>query len=153
MIASFSRRTVLTLSVIVTVLAMATLSATAQAADTAQALFINLTSDDTNRAAMAINFATLVRQKKNIPVTVFLNVDGVRLADRTIPQTKNPAGKTAAEMLSAFMAAGGEVIICPMCMKNVGGLAKSDLLDGVKMGGPDVTWPALFADGTTVLSY
>jgi len=116
-------------------------------------LFINLTSDETNRVAMAIGFGHKILTKKKIPVTIFLNVAGVRLADKNIPQHSHVSGKTPQQMLSAFMKDGGTVIVCPMCLKNVGGMTSNDLIDGVKVGGPDVTWPALFADDTTVLSY
>lgn len=51
------------------------------------------------------------------------------------------------------MGAGGKVLACPMCMKNVGGMKKADLLEGVVVGGSTVTWPALFAENTTVLNY
>jgi len=118
-----------------------------------KSLFVNLTSDDTNRWGMAVGMATMVLEKQKIPVTVFLNVDAVRLADKSIPQNKYANGKTSTEMLDGFMQAGGKVIICPMCMKNVGGMEKSDLIPGVVMGGPDVTFPALMADDTTVISY
>jgi predicted peroxiredoxin len=116
-------------------------------------LFINLTSDEMNRAAMAIGFGHKILTKKKIPVTIFLNVEGVRLADRNIPQHTHVSGKTNQQMLSEFMKDGGTVIVCPMCLKNVGGMTSDDLIEGVKVGGPDVTWPALFADDTTVLSY
>jgi len=116
-------------------------------------LFINLTSDEMNRAAMAIGFGHKVLTKRKIPVTIFLNVAGVRLADKNIPQHSHVSGKTPQQMLSGFMKDGGTVIVCPMCMKNVGGMTSNDLIDGVKVGGPDVTWPVLFADDTTVLSY
>jgi predicted peroxiredoxin len=128
-------------------------SNTAYSADAGQKLFVNLSSDDINRAAMAIGFSTKVRQQKKIPVTIFLNVEGVRIADKNIPGHKHANGKSLKEMLGIFIKAGGQVVICPMCMKHVGGLKKEDLVDGVKIGGPDVTWPALFAEGTTVLSY
>lgn len=124
------------------------------AADTAdQKLFVNLSSDELNRAAMAIGFSTKVRQQKKVPVTIFLNVEGVRIADKNVPENKHASGKSLKEMLATFMEAGGRVIVCPMCMKNVGGLDKIDLIDGVEVGGPDVTWPVLFAEGTVVLSY
>ena len=116
-------------------------------------LFVNITSDDINKAAMAIGFSTKVRMEKKIPVTIFLNVEGVRIADKNIPAHKHSTGKSLKEMLADFMQAGGKVIVCPMCMKNVGGLSKDDLIDGVVVGGSDVTWPALFAENTTVLSY
>ena len=118
--------------------------------DADQKLFVNLTSDEMNRAAMAIGFSTKVVTEKKIPVTIFLNVDGVRIADKSIPEHKHANGKSLKEMLAGFMKAGGRVLVCPMCMKNVGGLSKDGLIDGVEVGG---TIPALFADGTTVLSY
>jgi predicted peroxiredoxin len=116
-------------------------------------LFVSLTSDEINRAAMAIMFSHKVLTERKIPVTIFLNVEGVRLADSSIPQAKHPSGKSPSEMLTGFMADGGTVLICPMCMKNVGGIAPEQLLEGVKVGKPDVTWPALFAEGTRILSY
>ena len=123
------------------------------AADSKDKLFVNLSSDELNRAAMAIGFSTNILTQKEIPVTIFLNVDSVRIVDRNFPEHKHANGKSLKEMLTAFMNAGGRVIVCPMCMKNVGGLSKGELIEGVEVGGPDVTWPALFAEGTTVLSY
>lgn len=128
-------------------------SANLSASEDGKKLFVNLSSDELNRAAMAIGFSTKVLTMKKIPVTIFLNVNAVRIADKNIPEHKHANGKSLKEMLSAFMKAGGQVIVCPMCMKNVGGLSKDDLIGGVVVGGPDVTWPALFADDTTVLSY
>ena len=116
-------------------------------------LFVNVTTDDTNTSAMAVGMATMILEKNKIPVTIFLNVDAVRLADKSIPQNKYANGKTVTEMLAGFMKAGGKVIVCPMCMKNVGGMDKNDLIPGVVMGGPTVTFPALLADDTTVISY
>jgi predicted peroxiredoxin len=118
-----------------------------------QKLLVNITSDDINKATMAIGFCTKVRMQKKIPVMIFLNVEGVRIADKNIPEHKHSTGKSFKEILAGFMQAGGKVIVCPMCMKNVGGLSKDDLIDGVVVGGSDVTWPALFAENTTVLSY
>lgn len=123
------------------------------ARDGGEKLFVNLTSDELNRASMAIGFSTKVMTEKKIPVTIFLNVEGARIADKNIPGNKHVSGKSLKEMLAAFMKSGGRVIICPSCMENVSGLSKEDLIEGVEVGGPDVTWPALFAEGTTVLSY
>lgn len=121
------------------------------AADSKNSLFINLSSDELNRAAMAVNLAYKVLKEKQIPVTIWLNVEGVRLADINIPQSTYVNGKTVREMLQAFMKEGGKVIICPMCMKNVGGLDPDmDLLEGVTTEG---ALTALFAENVTVLSY
>ncbi len=123
------------------------------ASDSDASLFVNLTSDDLDRAAMAINFSTRVRQQKNIPVTLFLNVEGVRIADKRLPQKIHPNGKSLKQMLSIFMESGGKVIVCPMCMKNVGGMTRENLVAGAVVGSADTTWPAMFAESVTVLSY
>ncbi len=107
-----------------------------------QKLFVNITSDDINKAAMAIGFSTKVRMEKKIPVTVFLNVEGARIADKNIPEHKHSTGKSLKELLKGFMQAGGKMIVCPMYMKNVGGFSKDDLTEGMVVGGSDVTWPA-----------
>ena len=135
------------------VVSIAVLAGNAFAGDSGKKLFVNLTSNEMNRAAMAISFSTRVLTQKQMPATIFLNVDGVRLVNKNIPGSRHVNGKTLQEMLTAFMANGGKVIACPMCMKNVGGMTKDDLIDGVVVGGSDVTWPALFADNTTVLNY
>lgn len=126
---------------------------TALSGETKKSLFVNLTSNEMDRAAMAITFSNRVLTQKHIPVSIFLNVDGVRLVNRNIPGSTHLSGKTLQQMLTEFMAAGGQVIACPMCMKNVGGMTKADLVDGVVVGSSDVTWPALFAENATVLNY
>lgn len=129
------------------------LAGVGMASESDQKLFINLSSDRMDRAAMAIGFATKARKQKQIPVTLFLNVDGVRLADKRLPEHRHANGSSLKHMLHGLVNAGGRVIICPVCMQNAGGMTKDDLIEGVEVGGPRVTWPALFAEGTTVLSY
>jgi predicted peroxiredoxin len=121
--------------------------------DDQPSLFVNLTSDEMNRAAMAISFSTRVRTEKQIPVTIFLNVEGARLADTGLPPHRHVSGQTLQEMLTDFMAAGGQVIVCPMCLKNVAGITAAAVLEGIAVGSSEVTWPPLFADDVTVLSY
>jgi len=48
---------------------------------------------------------------------------------------------------------GGQLIVRSECMKNIGDTSEAVLIPGVKLGGPDTTWKALFADDVTVLSY
>lgn len=113
-------------------------------------LFVNLISDDLDRAAMAVSISNKVLSTEKIKVTIFLSAQGVRWVDKTIPQNRYVNGKTIPEMLQGFMKSGGEVILCKMCMKNVGGINQDDVLEGVKFTG---TLSALFADNTTVLTY
>ena len=119
-------------------------------ADDDKKLFVNLNSDDLDRAAMAVSISNKVLSAEKIPVTIFLSAQGVRWADKTIPQNTYVNGKTIPEMLQGFMKAGGQVIICKMCMKNIGGIKEADVIDGVKFSG---ALDALFADDTTTLTY
>jgi len=119
-------------------------------ADDDKKLFVNLISDDLDRAAMAVSISNKVLSAEKIPVTIFLSAQGVRWADKTIPQNTYVNGKTIPEMLQGFMKAGGQVIICKMCMKNIGGIKEVDVIDGVKFSG---ALDALFADDTTTLTY
>jgi predicted peroxiredoxin len=116
-------------------------------------LFINLSTDDIDRAAMAVGFATKILNNTDKPVTIFMNVEGVRLVDTNIPQNVHKSGKTIGEMLQKFMDDGGVALVCPVCMVNVGGMVEDDIMDGVIIGTPEYTWSALFAENVTVLSY
>lgn len=119
-------------------------------ADDDKKLFVNLISDDLDRAAMAVGISSMVISTGKISVTIFLSAQGVRWVDKTIPQNTYVTGKTIPEMLQEFMKAGGQVIICKMCMKNIGGIKEADVIDGVKFSG---ILDTLFADNTTVLTY
>ena len=125
-------------------------SSTTFSAEIQKKFFVNLTTDDIDRAAMAVGIGSKVLSTKEIPVTIFLSAQGVRWADRNIPQNIHVSGKTIPDMLQAFMKSGGKVIICKMCMKNVGGLKESEVIEGLQFSG---ALDALFADNTTVLSY
>jgi len=118
-----------------------------------RSLFINLTSDEVNRARMAITLAHRVLMEKKIPVTIWLNVEGVRLLDSRLSPARYGDGKSTMGELEAFMRDGGTVMVCPMCMKNVGGLTPEDLPKGVILSEMEVFWQKAFADDVTVLSY
>ena len=116
-------------------------------------LFVNLSTDDMDTAAMAIGFATKVMANTGKPATIFLNVYGARLADINIPQNVHVSGSTLQEMLGMFMDAGGTVLLCPVCMKNVAGLSEDEMLPGLIIGKPEYVYAAMFAEDVTVLSY
>jgi predicted peroxiredoxin len=118
-----------------------------------QSLFINLTSDDIDRASMAINLAHRVLKEKKIPVTIWLNVDAVRLVNKQVRQNMYTDARTPLEKLQAFMREGGKVMICPMCMRNLGGMEVKDLPEGVIVSEMEMWWEALYAEGARVLSY
>jgi len=115
-------------------------------------VFTNVTTADVNKAAMAINFTHNIMKKKGVEATLFFNVYGVALIDKTKPSPIYPTGQSIAEMLQAFMDDGGVVIGCPMCMKNVGGMSNGDLLAGVSAA-PGMGLEAATTADTLVLSY
>lgn len=115
----------------------------AQAEDGKTGLFVNLTTDDTWAAAKAISFAHQKALKGgHEPVAIWLNVRGVYLADKKrashVHGLMAESGASIQDMLTAFMADGGQVIMCGVCSK-AAGLTKEDYIDGVVMG----KWPLI----------
>lgn len=119
------------------------LSGAALAADP---LFVNLTSDDGHRAHMAIAFSQATLEAGH-PVTLFLNVDAVKIA-----ATKARKQQHNRDMLAKFMKSGGKVLACPHCVEHAK-LKAADLIEGVQIGTPEMTQEALFAPGARTLSW
>lgn len=118
----------------------------AHAGDT-DPLFANVTTDDAHRANMALTFSKAQFERKH-PLTIFLNDRGVFLASRG----HSEKFKQHQDVLQALAKNGATVIVCPMCMKHYG-VKQEDLIDGAKVGNPDLTGPALFKDGTKTLTW
>jgi sulfur relay (sulfurtransferase) complex TusBCD TusD component (DsrE family) len=129
---------------IVTIFALFAPMAHAQDADIkTRGLFVNLTTDDTWSAAKAINFAhEKVLKNGHTPVAIWLNVRAVYLADKKrashVHGLMRADNQSIQDMLTAFMADGGQVIMCSACSA-AAGLTKDDYIDGVTMG----TWPVV----------
>jgi hypothetical protein len=73
------------------------ISSTGFADEDNKKLFVNLISDDLDRAAMAVGISNKVLNTKNIPVTIFISAQGVRWVDKNIPQNRYANGKTRPE--------------------------------------------------------
>jgi len=110
-------------------------------------LFINLTSDEPHRSAMALGFGASQLERGH-PLTVFLNDKGVLLA------SKKNGVKFAQQqkMIADILAKGGVVYVCPTCSKKYG-VQENDLAPGAKISNPDMTGGALFKDNTKVMSW
>lgn len=121
-------------------------SATASAGAT-DPLFINLTSDDTHRATMAIALG-VTQQDKGHPLTIFLNDKGVLVGSRL--HAKQYAHQQR-DLLDA-MQAGATILVCPICLLH-NKIDAADLLPGIKLGSPELTSEALFKDNTKTLSW
>lgn len=99
-----------------------------------QNIVVHLThfTDDLHRASMAMNIATALL-KAGASVTVFVDLEGVRLVDKNLPKDlgwgfgNNKA--TAQELYTAFIAAGGKILVCPHCA-HAAGLDQADFLTG-----------------------
>ncbi|WP_319584870.1 hypothetical protein [uncultured Pseudodesulfovibrio sp.] len=105
--------------------------ATTAVADESRKVFTNVSTDDVNKAAMAIKFTHGIMKSSGMPATLFFNVYAVRLVNRNVPSPMYPNGQSLLQMLEAFQKDGGIVLACPMCMKNVGGMTTADLYPGV----------------------
>ena len=110
-------------------------------------LFINLSTDEVNRASMAINFGKH-HAASGHPLTIFLNDKAVMMG------VKAGSAKFADQQqaLTEVINTGALVIMCPMCLKQAG-FTEADLIPGVKLGGPKITGDTLFKDGTKTMSW
>ena len=126
--------------------------ATTQPAGGKPGLFINMTTGDSWRGWMGLHFAhnTL---KMGHPVTVFLNLDAVKLAAAAGEQEKRPSmQRVPREIIADFIRDGGVVLMCPPCLQEFG-LKPEDLVPGVQMGRPGLTQGYIFAPDVRTLSW
>ena len=110
-------------------------------------LYVNLTTNESHRANMAITFSKNQFERGH-PLTIFLNDKGVYLGSKANATTFPEHQK----MLTELTNKGAVVLICPMCMKQYG-IKEADLLPGVKIGSPELTGNALFKDNTKTLTW
>lgn len=119
-------------------------------------LFVNLTTDDTWSAAKAIMFAHQRALKNGHETATWLNVRAVYLADKKRPSHVHglmaDKGLSIHDMLQAFIADGGTVIMCGACSK-AAGLTQEDYINGVTMGSWPVVQGWLFQENTQTLSW
>lgn len=108
-------------------------------------------TDDLHAASMALSIATALK-KAGAEVSLFLDLEGVRLADSRLPDDLRwGRGPTVAERFASFIEAGGSVVLCPHCARNAG-LDASSLRKGAKIG-TEASVPALFLAADKVLDY
>lgn len=110
-------------------------------------MFINLSSVDPHRAALAMFIATS-QAEANVPVTVLLTIDAVRIA------VKTPHASLSNERadLDAAMKAGVKVIVNPRSLM-YHGITDADLMDGVQKGNPKLLRETLSLPNTVTLSW
>lgn len=149
------RRALLPVVLLLVAVTAAPLPASAQ--DRLTGLFINLTTDDTWPAGMAISFAHRRALANGIePVVIWLNSRGVYLAEADrqgdVPTELHGQGRSIQEMLADFIADGGIVIACPTCSA-AAGLSAEDLVPGVQMGSWETMQTYLFDPSIRTLTW
>jgi predicted peroxiredoxin len=89
-----------------------------QAPDDGQKIVVHLShfTDDLHRSFMALKLGTLM-QKAGAQVTLFLDLEGVRLAERrqTLDMTWGSNPTQLSKHYEDFTEAGGKVLLCPHC--------------------------------------
>lgn len=137
------------------VLALIALPAPAPAqAQDKPALFINVTSEDPWKVAMAAFFGTNFALKQgHKPVVIFVNVQATPMFLKARSGVRaEQFGRTVHEMYREFLAAGGKVLVCPVCMKALG-IADGDLLDGAEVASVKSVNEVLFRADTKTLAW
>jgi predicted peroxiredoxin len=84
-------------------------------------------SHQVHSAMMGVDHA-LAFYRSGKDVSIMLDVDGVRIAAKTVPDQLKPIN----ENLKTFLDEGGRVIACNHCVLGAG-LTPADLLDGVEI--------------------
>ncbi|MBL8489521.1 MAG: DsrE family protein, partial [Rhodocyclaceae bacterium] len=110
-------------------------------------MFINLSSVDPHRAALAMFIATS-QAEAGVPVTVLLTIDAVRLAVKT----PHPALASERADLDNAMKSGVRVIVNPRSLM-YHGISDADLMDGVQKGNPKLLRETLSLPNTVTLSW
>ena len=128
----------------------------AQAQEAKPGLFVNLKSDDTWSAGKAILFASKALENGHKPVAIWMNVRAVYLADKKRPSHVHGLmrgdNSSIQDMLTAFMGAGGKVIMCQACSQ-AAGLTEADYIEGVQMGNWDLVSGILFDPNVKTLDW
>ena len=137
------------LAVLLPLTLLLVLPQTVTAQDAAVVVHIGKFSNDAHALTMGLGLANTL-QRAGAQVTVFLDQEGVRLAD-----TRQPApvfGDTnAGDVVQQFVAAGGTFLVCPHCAMQAG-LDQEHLRDGFSFGNPE-TIAALFLAADKVIDY
>lgn len=91
-------------------------------------------TDDLHSTFMGMKLATGLQERGN-HVTIFLNLEAVRLADKRHPLDLGWGHTPSLQAVyEAFVKAGGRILVCPHCAE-VTGLTSKNLRDGAKIAG------------------
>jgi predicted peroxiredoxin len=124
----------------------------ASAEDVPHHFLFHITSDDAWTVGSALTQAVIAVERGH-DVTVLLSVRGVHLAETNSAQGGfSVTARSPRDMLASLIEDGHTVLVCGMCMV-AGGVMKEELIEGAEIAGPELTFTALTAPDTIVLSY
>jgi sulfur relay (sulfurtransferase) complex TusBCD TusD component (DsrE family) len=106
-------------------------------------------SNDLHSMAMGLGLANNL-QEAGAQVTVFLDREAVRIADRGQPYLVYGDTDTEA-LMTSFIDGGGAVVVCPHCAM-LGGVEASELREGMTLGTMESV-ARLFLDADLVIDY
>jgi predicted peroxiredoxin len=113
-------------------------------------LYITVSSEDINQVGMMMTIAGAAI-KTGRTSSIVLGADGFRNALKDGPQDRFPGregfpgkDKMPRELLTDYIAAGGEVLVCGQCL-TMYGVTEDDLIDGVKLVNGKQVVEAIFA--------
>lgn len=119
--------------------AAVTFSGVAEVAEKPQAVVVHLShfTNDLHRPFMAVKVANLM-QKGGADVTLFLDLEGVRLADsrQSIELLWGPSQTPLSSHYHDFVKAGGKVVLCPHCA-HAAAIESGDLREGSAIASED----------------
>lgn len=134
--------------------AHATSPAVASSALSGQKIVVTMShgTDNLANAFMAIGMASMFAKKGNT-VSVFLNLEAVRIADKRQPLDLKYGKRVEnyEKIFNDFIANGGQIVVCPKCAA-VAGVTKENLRKGAMIGNPEVV-SKMFLEADKVIGY
>ena len=114
-------------------------------------VFIDLSSTDIFKVHRAFAVGTMLRNQQKLPVTIFISLNVTPYVDKDYPISSmlSLRGENIHDHMNNFMAAGGKIMVCGMCLGGHGMDANS-LLPGVTPGMPG---KLIAAEGIKLISY
>ncbi len=126
-----------------------------QASGEGQNIIMHLThgTDDLHAAFMALKLGTNL-QKRGAQVTLVLTLEGVRIASTNQPLDLRwgSGPMTLAQMYDDFVAAGGKVMVCPVCAE-AAGITAANLRNGAQLALENQDIPSLILAADKVVSF
>jgi predicted peroxiredoxin len=107
--------------------------------------------DNLHAAVMALKISRAVLKHK-VPVVLFLDLEGVRLADRRQPQELRwGSGEPISTYFNAFLKDGGKIMVCPHCA-SAAGLDAASLRENARIASDDELGE-LIAGASKIMDY